>query len=604
MRNVARRGVGRSGSRSVHLLGVLLLLLAGFTRSSVQLAHALPANIDGDGDGYVDALETALGSDPAVQASTPESVARAGSCFDGEDNDGDAAVDDTDTGCTAPEPVESTFPGAGMDVFDSSLNLDDYDVDIGGGIHCLFDLSASGPVAVTRSAPAGTPAVIDVEIIAMQLTGVGSVVPGGNCIVPSGDYEITIVESATQASVGQVTDANADPALDFPADSFFDVFFDIVVQPGVVDFVVPGGPPGGPPGAPTRVENTINTIPPYHGGKNTLCYQVAGLAHEHCPKAPPDHYVCYKAKFAPKFAKREVTLVDQFDQAGVGTQNQVVKPTLFCTPASKNGEPLYEETGHLECYKIKGQKKERTVLVRNQFGLRTVTTKKSALLCLPTEKNDEGAPQQLDHFQCYKGKFPKVEKRDVTLVDQFGTVQTRAVKPQLLCNPTSKNGEPIHNPLNHLECYKIEPRPVKQTAAASNQFGDETVSTKKAVMVCLPSSKTESVTTTTTTVTVPDSTTTTIPGGIDLMLGYEHTNPGVSSTLCGKVTAPSMPGGSGTVGIDGPSPGNRTVQLNQNGVGRFQHTITQFGGYAVVVQVGELTTNGNINVGPTEVPCP
>jgi hypothetical protein len=602
MRNVARRGVRRSGTRNVRLVGALLLFLAILTRPSVQVAHGLPGSIDGDGDGHLDALEVALGSDPQVQTSTPESVARAGSCFDGEDNDGDAAIDDADTGCTVPEPAENTFPGAGMDVFDSSLTLDDYDVDLGGGSHCLFDLSATGPVAVTRSAPAGIPAVIDVEIVAMQLTGVGTVVPGGsNCPVPGGDYNLTIVESATQTSTGQVTDANDDPALDFPADSFFDVFFDIVVELGAADFVVPGGPPGGPPGAPTRVENTINTLPPYQGGKNTLCYQVAGLAHEHCPKAPPDHYLCYKAKFAPKFAKREVTLVDQFDQAGAGTQSQVLKPTLFCNPASKNGEPLYEKTGHLECYKIKGQKKERTVLVRNQFGLRTVMTKKSALLCLPTEKNDEGAPQQLDHFQCYKGKFPKVEKRDIVLVDQFGTVQTRAVKPQLLCNPTSKNGEPIHNPLNHLECYKIEPRPVKQTVTARNQFGDETVSTKKAVMVCLPSGKTESVTTTTTTVTIPDSTTTTIPS-IDLMLGVEHGE--TSSTLCGKVTAPSMPNASGSVGIDGPSPGNRTVQLNQNGVGRFQHTITSYGGYSVVVQVGTLTTNGTINVGPTEVPCP
>lgn len=606
MRKTTHQRAPEAAFRGIHLAGALALFLTGLASPSVQVALGLPVSIDGDDDGYLDAIEAALGSDPAAQASTLESVARAGSCFDGEDNDGDGATDDADPGCTVPEPAEGTFPAAGMDVFDSSLSLDDYDVDLGGGSHCVFDLSAAGPVVVNRSTPAGTPAVIDVEIVAMQLSGVGTVVPGGSgCPVPGGDYDVTIVESAAQTSAGQVTDANDDPELDFPAASFFDVFFDIVVDVGPQEFVVPGGPPGGPPGAPVRVENTVNTLPPYQGGKNPLCYQVPGLAHEHCPKAPPDHYLCYKAKFSPKFDKREVTLVDQFDGAGAGTQTQVVKPTLFCNPASKNGEPLYEKTGHLKCYKIKGKKVERTVLVRNQFGLKTVRTKKPVLLCLPTEKNDEGAPAQLDHFKCYTGKFPKVQKRDVTLVDQFGTLVTRVVKPQLLCNPTSKDGGAILNPLTHLECHKLEPRPVKQTVTARNQFGDETVTTKKAVMVCLPSGKTEaaSTTTTTTTATVPDSTTTTIPT-IGLMLGYEHTNPGVSSTLCGKVTAPSMPNASGTVGIDGPSPGRRTVQLDQNGVGRFQHTITQFGGYTVVVQVGSLTTNETINVGPTEVPCP
>jgi hypothetical protein len=52
---------------------------------SLRPAWALPVSLDADGDGWADTVETRLGSDPNAAARTPESVALAGSCFDGAD---------------------------------------------------------------------------------------------------------------------------------------------------------------------------------------------------------------------------------------------------------------------------------------------------------------------------------------------------------------------------------------------------------------------------------------------------------------------------------------------------------------------------------------
>ena len=105
---------------------------------------------------------------------------------------------------------------------------------------------------------------------------------------------------------------------------------------------------------------------------------------------------------------------------------------------------------------------------------------------------------------------PKPAKREVTLVDQFGIVETKTVKPQFLCNPAAVDGGAIKRPLRHLECHKIKGRKVKQTVTAVNAFGTEEVTTKKAVALCLPSGKNEQVTTTTT--APPGSTTSTTTG--------------------------------------------------------------------------------------------
>jgi hypothetical protein len=577
---------------------------------------ALPETLDADRDGVADVVEAGLGSDPGAAGSTPESFAAPPSCLNGADDDGDGQTDLADAGCTAPPPDTQAFPAAGMDVFDSSMRLDDYVFDAGSFGTCTLDFEARGPVVVQRSAPADAGAglrQIDVEIVAMQLTGTLTIAPGTGCLLPPATMEgLTVLEDPARQTLGRVTDTNTDPATDFPAQSFFDVFFLVNTPVGVLA----GGPPGGPAGAPVRVTNEIASIPPYHSGNNPLCYQVPGLNHEHCPKAPPDHFACYTGKF-PRVQKRQVTLRDQFH--ATPTPATVGKPFLFCNPAAKNGEPLYEETGHLQCYKLKPEKLKRTVLVRNQFGERTVATKKSTVLCLPSGKDDLANPQELDHFQCYTGKFPRVAPRPVTLVDQFGTLQTRAAKPFMLCNPVDKNGEGIRDRLNHLECYRLKPAPkVARTVTTRNQFGETSVTTRKAVVLCVPSAKIDGGSTTTT-VTIPDGTTTTsstsstVPGTVttQLMLGWDHVQPGVMSVVCGKAsTTPPQPGASAQARLTRPDTTMATTNftLDDAGVGRFSFDIFTFGAYAVQVTVqtpgGPSVGGGTVNVTGAQGTCP
>ncbi len=55
---------------------------------------------DSDGDGFDDAVEETLGSDPSNGSKTPEHQSLPLTCGDGQDNDGDGKTDLNDSGCS------------------------------------------------------------------------------------------------------------------------------------------------------------------------------------------------------------------------------------------------------------------------------------------------------------------------------------------------------------------------------------------------------------------------------------------------------------------------------------------------------------------------
>ncbi len=69
-----------------------------------QFAYSNPVFVkcpfDKDCDGYLDFIETLLGSNPDDAGSTPESIFVPGTCRDGLDNDGDGLIDAADPGCS------------------------------------------------------------------------------------------------------------------------------------------------------------------------------------------------------------------------------------------------------------------------------------------------------------------------------------------------------------------------------------------------------------------------------------------------------------------------------------------------------------------------
>ena len=232
-----------------------------------------------------------------------------------------------------------------------------------------------------------------------------------------------------------------------------------------------------------------------------------------------DHFQCYEIKPAT-IPPTTVTVEDQF-----GTQALTLRfPHRLCAPANKNGEGIFDEIQHLVGYDtLRTPFTKRTGFpVTNQFGTITIDLTRRDLLMVPTAKSLVAPPPPLqpptiDHFQCYRAKrsagSPKFAKINVTVADQFESLNLTLLKPYRLCVPASKNDEdptaPDHPDL--LLCYKSKSSTKFGTIVAhiDNQFGPDDVTLIHRRELCVPSFNPEATTTTTTTSTSTTTTTTT-----------------------------------------------------------------------------------------------
>jgi len=239
-----------------------------------------------------------------------------------------------------------------------------------------------------------------------------------------------------------------------------------------------------------------------------------------------DHFNCYLAKgpVQPQMA----LLRDQFDRAT--GRIEVVKDlrmALFCNPVEKTlttgqSTPIRYPLDHLALYRIPPEPMvPRLVIVRNQFGLQTIVTRRAIMLAVPSGKSQITAttpPQlppipgkELDHFKCY-GASGQALNVAVSLKDQFLSYTTKLFEPILFCNPVTKvvvfpgnvnaNGAPafsnaeitpIGNPTAHLTCYTQVPRDFQAVVFYNNQFVVPgtlpTVAIQDAEILCVPSLK-------------------------------------------------------------------------------------------------------------------
>ena len=457
---------------------------------------------DIDGDGHSSTLEVCLESDPDDPNSTPESFAVADVCEDLEDNDGDGLVDGDDPGCSPATIAVENFPPAGLDVFESTLELDAFDLEIPNVGVVQVDFQGVGPVCVQRGAPqpgGGQGRTIPVEILAMDLVGSAS--------IPSiGTVPVLVFEDPERASTGEVT--ASDPNRDFPADSFFDVFFEIELSDGST---LPGGPPGGPAGDPLRVNNNgLNIIPPFNtpgnpclnpNHPNPNCYTVAGLPHQHCPEPPDflDHFKVYEVD--DKTVSLPVLLRDQFRDDPNMDLEALDK---FANPVRKtlsNGRvfDIFDPLAHLTWYRLADANAPlRAVDIINQFE-RTGTTLlvgDPTHLLVPTRKERFCPPVKLDHFKCYDvlADPNTVTATNVRLQDQFDDPNEELVavrEPVKFCNPVAKNDEQVLNPEDHLTCYRIVPQ-ISQDRDVNigDQFDpNQDIRVRENVYLCVPTLK-------------------------------------------------------------------------------------------------------------------
>ncbi len=218
-----------------------------------------------------------------------------------------------------------------------------------------------------------------------------------------------------------------------------------------------------------------------------------------------DHFWCYITTDQPRNAT--VQLQDQFDLAFTPPIVETVivrNPIRFCNPVQKRREdtgqvtPIQNRQSHLKLYRMWTDDQDlpptRQLRISNQFGTKTIRTFHQELLAVPTEKNNEGNPHDLDHFKCYRAYGPNVN-RFVTLTDQFQTQQgVKVLYPIIFCNPTRKihagGGSSITNAEDHLVCYRVTRRPFKGAPVRTeNQFGVETLNLRDTDLLCVPTKK-------------------------------------------------------------------------------------------------------------------
>jgi len=206
-----------------------------------------------------------------------------------------------------------------------------------------------------------------------------------------------------------------------------------------------------------------------------------------------EHFACYAVRTEKRFRRRGVRLLDQF-----GTKRtRVLRPKELCNPAQKNGEAFTNDEAHLQCYGLRRSKLRMRVAVRNQFGSQRLRTKKSERLCVPSlkykRKPTKNAVTFTDHFHCYSVRKSGFEQRTVKVEDQFGARRMEVKRPWRLCNPAQKNDEASAHPVQHLVCYRVEPkgRFRDKRVFVRNQYGTQRVRAVRPLALCVPSAKVE-----------------------------------------------------------------------------------------------------------------
>jgi hypothetical protein len=205
-----------------------------------------------------------------------------------------------------------------------------------------------------------------------------------------------------------------------------------------------------------------------------------------------NHFRCYIVSQQTPEAAETVVLTDQF---AVDQTLTVDEPLQFCAPTSKEGLEIEEPEEHLTMYGAPRELVPHLIVeTEDQFGLRTLELVGARVLLVPTEKNELGFPDELNHYWCYEAEGERVRQR-VTLDDQFGSDSVRVERPKLFCNPVEKtHGEvtvPIEEEQVHLTCYEIKgPQRTEATMFdVSNQLEEDTFTVTAFELLCVPSEK-------------------------------------------------------------------------------------------------------------------
>jgi len=212
-----------------------------------------------------------------------------------------------------------------------------------------------------------------------------------------------------------------------------------------------------------------------------------------------DHYLLYEV-----IGGTPLDVVVQLEDQFLGEPDaSVYEPILFANPVQKTHAggaptPIENPEDHLVFYHIfvEGEHEVRQVQAVNQFGEQDLDVYDPALLAVPSEKLSFGPV--VDHFKCYDAQ--DVEgvpiMQDVTLEDQFGSLEATVEVAWFFGNPAVKvHGDwemPILHPDHHFTVYKISYTglPKEWTVGVRNQFGvDQNLTVSGPVALVVPTQK-------------------------------------------------------------------------------------------------------------------
>lgn len=419
------------------------------------------------------------------------------------------------------QPIPQDFFGQGSDPFNQPVNFGGVPLEDFGG-HMVGD--ADTVVQRLNDADPMPNAQVGIELVQLNLVSIEPITVVFNNRTER--WEVRAMPSPTQPSTGQMF-INQESEQGGTFDSFFDVFplFEFTripdgqmreldanfLDPNQVEFFaqdVPWRTGCAPPAL--AVEGLNDGFCPgqeVDGQKRLTIEQSQLAAHGVYPAQPAlEHFKCYELErkwFEKSFEKQDVTLTDQF-----GTRNAKVRARAeLCNPVQKNNEPFENKPAHLQCYTAPGPKVNKLVAVQNQLGSQRLLVEDPETLCLPTKKRlvtKKPKPFKpikvpIDHYQCYDVE-PQTELYRVgkvgkfTLKDQFGTEKkVELLDPVQLCAPvqkTSKDGTfSIQHPVKHLVCYEIEDDKLHADVEVRNQFEQQKLTTREPVSLCVPSNK-------------------------------------------------------------------------------------------------------------------
>jgi hypothetical protein len=220
----------------------------------------------------------------------------------------------------------------------------------------------------------------------------------------------------------------------------------------------------------------------------------------------PNHFLRYQLD-QPEATGETVTLVDQFGERRVRLEEAewLLNPTDK-RRAGRPVEPIQRANEHLVCYGLPYiPTPDRSVMVRNQFGTSTLRVGRPLTLCTPASKTVTGdpgpPPTDMDHYLCYdvRGESPLFPSETLVVKDQFGERTIRIDRTRELCNPVEKRRdgrppEPIKRPDEHYVCYRMTTQTPPFTGLGvitRDQFALQTLRVPTLERLCVPSSKDE-----------------------------------------------------------------------------------------------------------------